>query len=282
MTYKYGYRVNKRRAGGGGAPSYNASTVAFMAAINSADPTLFAAMDKFILNWKGEGVINSEYNFWAHTRRLHVYVGADRAKFRIDVKTATPNITLVNVVDNTGCSTAGFTPNNVDQYIDTGVEASEFGDYVASGYCKIWAFNTNTNASANEGFILGGQDLFYVATKVTDDNMYYRNNNNVEAGISQAGISTRNIYQVKGKAGSGSIRRAKTLMINQAPDLLPVETGHEFLAAVNVYGSASNFDERTRNFDALLFGLEVDTTMSNIMVDIINELQTDLGRNNYE
>jgi hypothetical protein len=253
---------------------------AFIAAAGITDATQQQAINNLVLNWKGIGAQNSSYNLWSNTERLHIYVGGTSTACATNVKTATQTFTF-----NGGWTfdANGATPNGTNGYINTGVNASTINPQLSNGICKIVGFNTNATNFGGDGYLLGADTYFYIGYKAPDNNLVFRNYNSVEASVSQLGVDTRNIYQQKVKGSTGSVRRAKSQVASQSPNLTPTTSGSEFLSTINIFGTPSaSYDTKQRNFDALILGLDVTDTINNVIVDIINQYQTDLGRNNYQ
>lgn len=255
---------------------------AFIAAITAAGGTTNdaqkTAINNLVLNWKGIGAQNNTYNLWTNTNRLHIYIGGTSGAMAINVKTATATFTF-----NGGWTFGanGATPNGTSGYINTGVNASTINAQLNNGICRIVGFNTNSAVISSEGY-LSGDAYFYCGYKHSDNVLYYRNYNSVEDGVSQLGVDTRNIYQQKVKGSTGSIRRAKSQIGSQGANMTPTIGIPEFLSSFNFLGTPAGYDNRQRNFDALILGLDVTNTISDVIVDVINQYQTDLGRNNYQ
>lgn len=276
-----------------GSASANSNTIsqitdadasAFIAAITAAGGTTNdaqkTAINNLVLNWKGIGAQNSSYNLWSNTERLHIYIGGASGAMAINVKTATATFTF-----NGGWTfdANGATPNGTNGYINTGVNTSTINPQLSNGICRIVGFNTNATNFGGDGYLFGADTYFYIGYKSPGNDLVFRNYNSVEANVSQSGVDTRNIYQQKLKGLTGTVRRAKSQVSSQSPNQTPTTSGSEFLSTINIFGTpSSSYDTRQRNFDALILGLDVTDTISNVIVDIINQYQTDLGRNNYQ
>jgi len=284
MFGKYN-KVGTRVYGGGGGIDPDAQ--AFITAAETAGASFTTAqkgyIDRLVKNIKGTGDINSTTDLWTISQRIHIYLGAASAPMAINVKTAISTFTF-----NGGWTfdANGATPNGTNGYIDTGIACNTITNNVFTNklYCNLIGFNTNAATTSFDGYTNGSGTSLYYSPKFSDNNAYIRVLINVEPFTSQTGVDTRQIYVFRRVSDTHTIRRNKTSIFTttDATNNNGSTTGNEYLSALNANPTPILFDNRQRNFDWLIYGTEVTSTMSDLMVDIVNAFQTDFGRNNYQ
>lgn len=134
------------------------ATSAFITAAGITDPTIINAVNRLVLNYKGQGNLNSSVDLWTDTDLILPIVGGNASAHRVGLKTATNMITFFGGLTHnsngiTGNGTNGYglltiAPNNLLQ------NNNRINGYVRTdnGGASFVGLIGSTDASFTNGF----------------------------------------------------------------------------------------------------------------------------------
>lgn len=257
-------------------PFFNGLTpeaAAFLTAAGITDPTITNAINRLVLNYKGQGNLNTSVDLWTDTDLILPLVGGNATAHRGNLKNAINAITFFgglthNANGITGNGTNGYgvltiAPNSLLQnnnrvagYVRTDNGAASFAGLIGA---------------TNSGFT-NGLDIEInksSATLATYNNTTF----NTSALATRTGFFgvNRTVNTAFKELRNGNVLRTVT-----ANSLAPIATTFAILANNN-NGSLLNFSPESVAFYVAGKGL----SDANLLLEynIIQQFQTDLGRN---
>lgn len=249
------------------------ATSAFITAAGITDPTQINAINRLVLNYKGQGNLNSSVDLWADTDVIAPLVGGNATAHRVNLKTATNVITFfggithnANGITGNGANGYGLltiAPNSLSQ------NNNRIGGYLRSdtGAASFVGLIGATDASFTNGLNIeisktGSTLLTYNNTSFKTSSIANR------TGLIGINRTISNNYK--------EFRNGILLRTITENSLSPINLPFTILANNNG-GFPIRFSPENVAFYSLGNGL-ID---SNVLLEyqIIQQFQTDLGRN---
>ena len=267
----------------------DADAVAFLIAAGITDATITAAINRLVLNYKGQGNLNTSVNFWNNTNAIYPFVtdkttqGDMSSQMKFNLKDSRDDNAAYRLTFSGGWthSANGSLPNGINAYADTFFQpnllnqnSARYGyysrtQYNATNQCEIGCFNAGNSSGVSVGAtssaaVLGGVQYGRVNETA---GTFMQSSNLTTLGWFMSNRRASNIENIwKNKTKQQEVTNASV-----APNAVNVQ-----FACQNNNGIQSLFSSKQMAFGVIGGGLS--DVNQNIEYDIIQQFQTDLGR----
>jgi hypothetical protein len=254
------------------------ATSAFITAFGITDPTQINALNRLVLNYKGQGNLNSSVDLWTDSSAIYPIVGGSASQHTGNLKDPRNLDAAFRLAFSGGWTHSGngMLPNGVNAFANTFIIPNTLPQNdVALG---IYSRTNNTTASTvdagvnvssidfvniirwdgtlgnlsrlNNGFVSGG----YVPSKTNGDFI-----------VSRSASNSTKVFE------DGVLKQTKTDASGTRPNVAI------YLGARNSSGTAAFFSDRQLAFGEVRSSLSDSNAL--LRYQIIQQFQTDLGRN---
>jgi hypothetical protein len=266
------------------AGGLDADAAAFLTAAGITDATITSAINRLVLNYKGQGNLNNSVDIWSNTSIIYPFVGDSASSHKFNLKNPLDTDAAFRLLFSGGWthSANGALPNGINAYADSFFQpnllnqnSARYGyysrtQYNATNQCEIGCFNSGNSSGVTVGVtssaaVLGGVQYGRVNETA---GTFMQSSNLTTLGWFMSNRRASNIENIwKNKTKQQELTNASV-----APNAVNVQ-----FACQNNNGVQSLFSSKQMAFGVIGQGLS--DANQNIEYDIIQQFQTDLSRN---
>jgi hypothetical protein len=254
------------------------ATSAFITATGITDATIINAANRLVLNYKGQGNLNSSVDLWSVSNAIFPYVGGTATTNMYNLKDPRNLDAAFRIAFSGGWThnSNGITGNTLNTFGNTYLKPSD----LAQNSHRLLAYvRTDTGTTSFES--IGGATNAAFTNGIAFDT---RKSTNSHAPYSNSGfgaVSNANRTGLTGviRTASGSFkvfRNGVALYTVTASSLTPLSISM-YVGSQNNNGSL--FNPTGQNLAFEVFGEGLSDANALIEYNIIQQFQTDLGRN---
>ena len=254
------------------------ATSAFITATGITDATIINAVNRLVLNYKGQGNLNSSVDLWSVSNAIFPYVGGTATTNMYNLKDPRNLDAAFRIAFSGGWthSANGITGNTLNTFGNTYLKPSD----LAQNSHRLLAYvRTDTGTTSFES--IGGATNAAFTNGIAFDT---RKSTNSHAPYSNSGfgaVSNANRTGLTGviRTASGSFkvfRNGVSLYTVTAASLTPLSISM-YVGSQNNNGSL--FNPTGQNLAYEVFGDGLSDANALIEYNIIQQFQSDLGRN---
>ena len=254
------------------------ATSAFITATGITDATIINAVNRLVLNYKGQGNLNSSVDLWSVSNAIFPYVGGTATTNMYNLKDPRNLDAAFRLAFSGGWThnSNGITGNGINTFANTFLKPNNLGQdshrvlgYVRNdiGGSAFEAVISATNAAFTNG-------LGFETRKSTNSHSTYSNSgfnpvtNSNRTGLVGVNRTNSSNYKV--------FRNGSALYTVTNASQTPLNI-NLFVGAQNNNGSTINYS--TANLAIIVCGDGLSDANALIEYNIIQQFQTDLGRN---
>jgi len=259
----------------------DADAAAFLTAAGITDATITNAINRLVLNYKGQGNLNTSINFWSNTNAIYPFVGGTSNTHKFNLKDPRDLDAAYRLTFSGGWthSTNGITGNGTNAYANTFLQPNTIGLNSIRGL----SYNRTNHVVASYRNLFGCTNLAFTSALVIDAaiNLFakrYFANAASDTGSDDGQILGLNaVIRTASNIVSGFKNNTKTLTSTRAS--VSANSLNIFIGANNFNGTVQANTYSDSNFAFAEFGAGISDTNYSLLYSMIQQFQTDLGRN---
>lgn len=261
----------------GGAVTLDPATTAFITAAGITDPTQINAINRLVLNYKGQGNLNTSVDLWSVSTALYPYVGGSATTHMYNLKNPVDSNAAFRLSFSGGWThnANGITGNTLNTFGNTFLRPSD----LAQNSHRLLAYvRTDTGGAAFES--IGGASNAAFTNGLAFDT---RRSTNSHAHYSNSGFAVTTNANRTGLTGVIRTASGSFKVFRNGVALYTVSTVSQTPLTINMYVGAQNnngslFNPTGQNLAFEVFGDGLSDANALIEYNIIQQFQQDLNR----
>jgi hypothetical protein len=259
----------------------DADAAAFLTAAGITDGTITNAINRLVKNYKGIGNLNSSVDFWNATNAIYPFVGGTANTHKFNLKDPRDLDAAYRLTFSGGWthSANGITGNGTNAYANTLLQPITIGlnsirglsynrtNHVVTSYRNLFGC---TNLSFTSSLTIDAATNFFIKRYFANAASDIGSDDGQILGLNAVIRTASNII-------SGFKNNTKTLTSTRAS--VSANSLNIFIGANNFNGTVQAGTYSDSNFAFAEFGAGISDTNYSLLYSMIQQFQTDLGRN---
>jgi hypothetical protein len=257
------------------ASGLDPATSAFITAFGITDPTQINAINRLVLNYKGQGNLNSSVDLWTNSDAIYPIVGGSASQHTGNLKDPRNLDAAFRLAFSGGWThdTNGMTGNGVNTFANTFFNS--LNNFTTSNSRSFIYSRTNVNETKYDIGAISGSNETAVTTRFIG-NFFVNLGSNAAYGLI-ANADSRGLFGFIRRDASNTLgfKNGINVITHAETEVRPNQ--NLYLGGINNGGTAAAFS--SRNYSFAVFGQAISDTNALLEYQIIQQFQTDLGRN---
>jgi hypothetical protein len=257
------------------ASGLDPATSAFITAFGITEPTQINALNRLVLNYKGQGNLNSSVDLWTNSDAIYPIVGGSASQHTGNLKDPRNLDAAFRLAFSGGWThnSNGMTGNGINSFANTFLNPNTAFSNANSRY-GIYV-RTNVNEVKYDLGISVGVNELMIATRYSD--LFYANLGSNTAYGTVSNTDSRGFFSLIRRDSTNTLgfKNGVNVITHAETEVRPNQTA--YIGAVNAGGVALAF--ASKNYAFAVFGKSFNDANSLLEYQIIQQFQTDLGRN---
>ena len=265
----------------------DADAVAFLTAAGITDATITAAINRLVLNYKGQGNLNTSVNFWNNTNAIYPFVtdkttqGDMASQMKFNLKDSRDLDAAYRLTFSGGWtySSNGITANGTNAYANTFLQPTIIGLNSIRGL----SYNRTNHVVTSYRNLFGCTNLAFTSAFIIDaatnlfTKRYFANALSDTPGIGDGQILGLNaVIRTASNIVAGFQNTTKT--VTSTRNSVSANALNIFIGANNFNGNPQAGTYSDSNFAFADFGVGISDSNYLLLYSIIQQFQTDLSR----
>ena len=251
------------------------ATSAFITATGITDATIINAVNRLVLNYKGQGNLNSSLDLWTNSLAIYPIVGGSASSHMYNLKDPRNLDAAFRLAFSGGWThdSNGMIGNGINTFINTFIQANT-NLTAASGRIGIYSrSNVNEFRYDMGATTAGGTELMIISR---GSNTFYSNYGLNSSYGTITNTDSRGLFVTNrnGAVNTTGYKNGNLVITHSETGSLP--NFNIYIGALNNFGTAVNY--ATKNYSFAVIGNGLSDANSLLEFQIIQQFQTDLGR----
>ena len=258
----------------GGAVTLDPATTAFITAARITDPTQINAINRLVLNYKGQGNLNTSVDLWTNSLAIYPMVGGTATTHMYNLKNPVDSNAAFRLSFSGGWThnSNGITGNGTNTFANTFLNPNT-GLSSGSGRIGVYSRTNLNEVRYDMGCAAGGSELITI-TRGAD--LFYSNyGSNASYGTS-ANTDSRGFFITNRLGGTNTTGYKNGSLVITHAETESRPNFSIYIGALNNGGVAASF--AAKNYAFSVIGQGLSDANSLLEYQIIQQFQQDLNR----
>jgi hypothetical protein len=257
------------------------STIAFITAAGITDPTQINAINRLVLNYKGQGNLNNSVDLWTGSNAIYPIVGGSATSHMYNLKDPRNLDAAFRLAFSGGWThdSNGMTSNGTNAFANTFLKPSD----ISLNSIRGVSYNRTNNTLSGYRNLFGSTNAAFTSSLSIDSGAnlstkrYWANAFNNEDNTVATILGLNAVIRTASNVVGGFRNTTKTMTSTRSS--VSANSLNIYIAANNLNNVVQANTYLDSNFAFVDFGSGISDTNYLLLNSIILQFQTDLGRN---